>query len=88
MQNPDQPLHFYVKDEWRTWLQQNHTATKEVRLVILKKRAIMPGIFLQDALEEARCFSWVSNARAAQRRLKRIGALVEMAVKTKRLGAS
>jgi len=61
MKTPEQPLHFQNREEWRAWLQENHTAQKEVWLVILRSRAKGPGMHLEEATEEAVCFGWVDS---------------------------
>jgi uncharacterized protein YdeI (YjbR/CyaY-like superfamily) len=62
MKFPDQPLHFHTRDEWRAWLQENHTAQKEAWLVILKKQVTSPGVFYEEAVEEAVCFGWIDGS--------------------------
>ena len=61
MKIPDKPLHFHSKDEWRAWLQENHAAQKEAWLVILKKQVTGPGVFYEEAVEEAVCFGWIDG---------------------------
>lgn len=61
MKIPDQPLRFQNKDEWRTWLQENHTAQKEAWLVILKNHVTKPGVSYEEAVEEAVCFGWIDG---------------------------
>jgi len=61
MKNPDHPLRFHHRDEWRAWLQENHAAQKEAWLVILKKHAAQPGVSLEEAAQEAVCFGWVDS---------------------------
>jgi uncharacterized protein YdeI (YjbR/CyaY-like superfamily) len=61
VKTPENPLHFRNQDEWRAWLQENQATQNEAWLVILKKRAISPGLFLEEALEEAVCFGWIDS---------------------------
>jgi uncharacterized protein YdeI (YjbR/CyaY-like superfamily) len=61
MHTPDHPLHFQNRDEWRGWLQANHAAETEAWLVILKKQTARPGVYLDEALEEAVCFGWIDS---------------------------
>src|SRR4030067_766682 len=59
IQNP--PLGFQNRDEWRPWLEQHHATQNEAWLVILKNRASRPGVYLEEAVEEAVCFGWIDS---------------------------
>ena len=61
MQIPKQALHFQTRDEWRAWLQENHAAQSEAWLAIIKNRAAAPGVFYEEAVEEAVCFGWIDG---------------------------
>lgn len=61
MKIADQLLHFQNRDEWRAWLQENSSDRKEAWLVILKHQAASPGIFYEEAVEEAVCFGWIDG---------------------------
>jgi len=61
MKIPDQPLNFQNQDEWRAWLQENHATQKEAWLVILKNHGTEPGVFYEEAVEEAVCFGWIDG---------------------------
>ncbi len=54
---------FYVthRDDWRKWLEQHHTAEKEVWLVFYKKPSENQNIPYDDAVEEALCFGWIDS---------------------------
>ncbi len=54
-------LYFNNRDEWRTWLEQNHATEKEAWLVHYKKHTGKPGIPYEDAVEEALCFGWIDG---------------------------
>jgi len=62
MKIPDQPLSFQNRDEWRSWLQENHTTVKVAWLVIRKKHVSPPGVYYDDAVEEALCFGWIDGS--------------------------
>ena len=53
----------YVKnrEDWRSWLQNNHAAEKEVWLIYYKKHTGKPRIPYDDAVEEALCFGWIDS---------------------------
>jgi uncharacterized protein YdeI (YjbR/CyaY-like superfamily) len=66
MQPSDHPLHFPDRDEWRRWLEANHATEKEAWLAILKKQSPRPGVYYEEAVEEALCFGWIDGlARSA-----------------------
>jgi uncharacterized protein YdeI (YjbR/CyaY-like superfamily) len=52
----------YVTDrnEWRSWLEQNHSI-KKVDLVFYKKNSGRSSIPYEDSVEEALCFGWVDS---------------------------
>lgn len=69
MKKPDQPLDFHTRADWRAWLQENHAGQKEAWLVILRSHAARPGIYYEEAVEEALCFGWIDgvmNSAAAE----------------------
>ncbi|MBM4444319.1 MAG: hypothetical protein FJ020_03310 [Chloroflexi bacterium] len=55
------PLQVKNRAGWRAWLEQHHTAEKEVWLVLYKKHLARPGLSLDDAAEEALCFGWIDG---------------------------
>ena len=57
-------FHPKTRAEWREWLTQNHAASKGIQLVLIKKRANIPGIMYEDAVEEALCFGWIDSTPA------------------------
>ena len=61
MKAPDHPFHFQNQHEWRAWLEQHHATQPEAWLLILKSRAAGPGIYLEEATEEAAAFGWVDS---------------------------
>ncbi len=60
---------FLDREEWRRWLQENHSSEKEVWVVIQKKKSKKKGLIYQEALEEAICFGWIDS------KMQRIDAL-------------
>jgi len=61
MKPPDHPLRFESLDRWRAWLEGHHASEESAWLVILKSRAAGPGIYYEDAVEEALCFGWIDG---------------------------
>ncbi len=47
--------------EWRTWLERNHAAAREVWLVAYKKGSGKQSLDYQATLDEATCFGWVDG---------------------------
>lgn len=61
MNIPNQPIYFQNRDEWRAWLKDNHATQSEAWLVIRKNKATQPGVFYEEAVEEAVCFGWIDG---------------------------
>ena len=55
------PLFFSDRDQWRSWLERNHSSEKEVWLLFHKKRTGRPGLSLNEAVEEAICYGWIDS---------------------------
>ncbi|HST61699.1 MAG TPA: YdeI/OmpD-associated family protein [Longimicrobium sp.] len=58
---PENSVHPATRDEWRAWLEQNHTRTEGVWFVSYKKSAGRPRVTYEDAVEEALCFGWIDG---------------------------
>ena len=56
-------MELYVKnnEEWRKWLEENHSSEKGIWLVYYKKNSGKPRIPYNDAVEEALCFGWIDS---------------------------
>jgi len=64
---PDEEIvvsYLYVTDreEWRSWLDKNHSTEKEIWIIYYKKHTGEPRIPYDDAVEEALCFGWIAEA--------------------------
>jgi uncharacterized protein YdeI (YjbR/CyaY-like superfamily) len=46
---------------WRRWLEKHHTRPGGVWLVINKKGTPRPGIYYEEAVEQALCFGWIDG---------------------------
>lgn len=51
------------RDDWRTWLQENHARFDEAWLVFYKKHTGKPSIAYRDSVEEALCFGWIDGLK-------------------------
>lgn len=49
------------RQQWRTWLQENHAQARGVWLVYYKKRAATPSLTWSEAVAEALCFGWIDS---------------------------
>lgn len=58
---PPNAVHPLTRDEWRAWLEKNHTRTEGVWLVTYKKASGKPRVGYEEAVEEALCFGWIDS---------------------------
>jgi uncharacterized protein YdeI (YjbR/CyaY-like superfamily) len=49
------------REEWRKWLENNHSASEGIWLAYFKKSSGKPRIPYRDAVEEALCFGWIDG---------------------------
>jgi uncharacterized protein YdeI (YjbR/CyaY-like superfamily) len=54
-------LHFANREDWRQWLQENHTTHKEVWLIFYKNKTGKQNISYEASVEEALCFGWIDS---------------------------
>jgi uncharacterized protein YdeI (YjbR/CyaY-like superfamily) len=56
-------MELYVKtrEEWRKWLEENHTTVHGIWLIYYKKTSGKPRIPYDEAVEEALCFGWIDG---------------------------
>jgi uncharacterized protein YdeI (YjbR/CyaY-like superfamily) len=54
-------LYVTNRDDWRSWLKENHRTQKEVWLIYFKRHTGKPRIPYDDAVEEAICFGWIDT---------------------------
>lgn len=55
--------HFHpeTKEQWRTWLEENHLKKDAVWLVHSKQNSGKPVLRWSDAVDEALCFGWIDS---------------------------
>jgi len=58
---PPNAVHPPTREDWRTWLEQNHARQQGVWLVTHKKATGKPHVDYDAAVEEALCFGWVDS---------------------------
>jgi uncharacterized protein YdeI (YjbR/CyaY-like superfamily) len=61
MTSENMVLSFTDRTEWRSWLDSNRSDASEVWLLIQKKHSTAPGLFLDEAVEEALCYGWIDS---------------------------
>ena len=49
------------KEEWREWLNKNHSSKQSVWLVYYKKKSGMPTITWSEAVDQAICYGWIDS---------------------------
>ena len=54
-------LIFKNRNEWRSWLEKNHTIFNEAWLIHYKKSSDKKSLNHFDAVEEALCFGWIDS---------------------------
>ena len=54
-------LYFKNRDEWRKWLEKNHTQSDGIWMVYYKKHTKKESVSYNDAVEEALCFGWIDS---------------------------
>ncbi len=54
-------LYITNRDDWRSWLEENHETEKEIWLIYYKKHSGKSRIPYDDAVEEAICFGWIDS---------------------------
>lgn len=53
--------YFKNRQDWRKWLEENHSKATELWLVYFKKHTKMPSVSYAEAVEEALCFGWIDG---------------------------
>lgn len=54
-------LYVTGREDWRSWLEENHGLESDVWLIYYKKHTGKPTIPYDDAVEEALCFGWIDS---------------------------
>ena len=49
------------RQEWREWLQKNHTQKQSVWLIYYKKKSGVPTVMYSEAVDEALCVGWIDS---------------------------
>lgn len=49
------------RQQWRTWLEENHDKEKSVWLIFYKNKSNTPTITWSEAVDEALCFGWIDS---------------------------
>ncbi|MGC9523385.1 MAG: YdeI/OmpD-associated family protein, partial [Anaerolineae bacterium] len=54
-------LEFHDRVAWRAWLRWHHTLDGAVWVLINKKATPPPGLYYEEAVEEALCWGWIDS---------------------------
>ncbi|MFA6022696.1 MAG: YdeI/OmpD-associated family protein [Candidatus Pacearchaeota archaeon] len=54
-------LYVINRNDWRSWLQNNHNKEKEIWLIYYRKSSGKLRILYNDAVEEALCYGWIDS---------------------------
>lgn len=54
-------LYFKNDIEWRTWLEENHTNSDGIYLILYKIEHKMPSMRWEEAVRVALCFGWIDS---------------------------
>jgi uncharacterized protein YdeI (YjbR/CyaY-like superfamily) len=54
-------LYLETREEWRKWLEENHSSVPGIWLIYYKKTSGKARIPYDDAVEEALCFGWIDG---------------------------
>lgn len=57
----DEPMFFASVGDWRDWLAANHASSDGLEVGLIKKGAGIPGIMLEEAVDEALCWGWIDS---------------------------
>ncbi|MBF6595104.1 MAG: YdeI/OmpD-associated family protein [Thermaceae bacterium] len=61
LQKSVQQFFAHSREEWRVWLERNHTTSKGIWLVYNKKTSGKHHLSYDEQVEEALCFGWVDS---------------------------
>ena len=56
-------FHAKTREDWRNWLEKNHSIAKEVWLVYYKKHTGKLSVSYKCSVEEAICFGWIDGIK-------------------------
>lgn len=51
------------REEWRSWLEDNHIEKNYIWLIIYKQSSATPTITWSEAVDEAICFGWIDSTK-------------------------
>ncbi len=60
------PVHYFERrNDWASWLKENHESSPGVWLQLAKKGSGLPSVSYDEAIEIALCFGWVDGQKRA-----------------------
>jgi uncharacterized protein YdeI (YjbR/CyaY-like superfamily) len=52
-----------TQQEWRLWLQENHSSKQSIWLIAYKKSSGKPSVSWSETVDEALSFGWIDSTR-------------------------
>jgi uncharacterized protein YdeI (YjbR/CyaY-like superfamily) len=65
-EEPTNPLILKNTQDWRLWLEENHSTSGGIWVILRKKNSKAFGVTYQEALDEALCFGWIDGVMRSQ----------------------
>jgi uncharacterized protein YdeI (YjbR/CyaY-like superfamily) len=56
-------LYVTTREQFRGWLEKNHSSRQEIWLIQYKKASGKPSLNYVEAVEEALCFGWIDGTQ-------------------------
>lgn len=63
MKPTSQPKYFKTPEEFRIWLEKNHTQVTEIEVGFYKDEDKQESLRCNDAVDQAICFGWIDGVR-------------------------
>ncbi|AZA46768.1 bacteriocin-protection protein [Chryseobacterium carnipullorum] len=57
------PIFFSTKEDFRKWLEENHSKEKEILVGFYKKNSGKPSLNWSESVDQALCFGWIDGVR-------------------------
>jgi uncharacterized protein YdeI (YjbR/CyaY-like superfamily) len=57
------PVFFSTQNDFRTWLENNHTSETELVVGFYKVNSGKPSMTWSESVDQALCFGWIDDVR-------------------------
>lgn len=51
------------RNDWRKWLELNHTKERAIWLIFYKKKSVKYNLSWSESVDEALCFGWIDSVK-------------------------